>query len=82
MSKIISIEEFLKSKVETYFEEHKNSIKEYAELVRAETLKVAAQEASCEDAGGVDSNGESYEEYQVNKQSILDLVTHPNLEIL
>jgi hypothetical protein len=88
MSKIPTIEEVLKSNMlkqnhSTYnLDSIYASMKEYAELVKAETLKVVAEEASCEDIGGVNSNGESYEEYQVNKQSILDLITHKDLEIL
>jgi hypothetical protein len=53
-------------------------LKEYAKLVRAETLKVAAEEAVIH----TNFNNDTDEwEYYTDKQSILDLVNHKNLEI-
>lgn len=104
MSKIPNIEQFYDN-IETSADgsiSHKNIalrvIKEYAELVRKETLKVAAAEVktipvyepNCKDHTpfrGECQNCSSYHNYDVlvaekiDKQSILDLVNHKNLEI-
>ncbi len=93
-SKIPTVEEFFKLQTDAFVPR----IKEYAELVRAETLRVAAAEVktipvyepNCKDHTpfrGECQNCSSYHNYDVlvaekiDKQSILDLVNHKNLEI-
>lgn len=82
MSKIPTVEEWLyPAGVPEKELDHYLEIVKYAELVRAETLKVAAQEAYCSMEHPDEENGLEESEYIVIKSSILDLVTHPNLEI-
>ena len=69
-SKIPTVEEWLyPAGVPEKELDHYLEIVKYAELVKAETLKVAADKSI--ETGSL----------SLRKQSILDLVTHPNLEI-
>ena len=74
-SKIPTVEEWLyPAGVPEKDLDHYLEIVKYAELVKAETLKVAAEEATA-------YNDDKYRLPIVSKKSILDLVNSPNLEI-
>ena len=80
-----------KSKIPTLNEHFKNmgfslepleliKVRQYAEFVREETLNLAAEEAKCH-TGNIFAGMVGIDSSEIDKQSILDLVTHPNLEI-
>ena len=94
MSKIPTVEEWLyPAGVPEKELDHYLEIVKYAELVRAETLNLAAKKATMLKDLGEDEKGnwiieklQSYNDEEgypiyIDKQSILDLITHPNLEI-